>query len=217
MSKRAQQRWIPESTSVPLAIRAREAMQHGNFKDAIKLLKQLVRQEPTVEARNSLDEAYAQRARELAAKGMFEEAEIVLGNTAGANGAVRDPLLYLQCLIKRGQPHKAAEHSLIYVGTDKMQEPKFAELAAALLVSAPLRLDRPTDSQSERARWMEHAIDARQVLAAWVEGKPHADIDQLLSRIPMRSAFRALRLIVKALMTAPDDPERAAGLLNAIP
>ena len=63
MSKRAQQRWIPESTPVPLAIRAREAMQQGNFKDAIKLLKQLIRQEPTVEARNALDEAYAQRAR----------------------------------------------------------------------------------------------------------------------------------------------------------
>jgi cellulose synthase operon protein C len=217
MSKRAQQRWILESTPVPIAIRAREAMQQGNFKDAIKLLKQLVRQEPTVEARNALDEAYAKRARELAAKGMFEEAEIVLGNTAGANGAVRDPLLYLQCLIKRGQHHKAAEHSLIYVGTDQMQEPKLAELAAALLVSAPLRLDRPADSQSERARWMEHAIAARQVLAAWIEGKPHADIDQLLSRIPMRSAFKALRLIVKALMTAPDDPERAAGLLDAIP
>lgn len=217
MSKRAQQDRVPEGPHVPLATRAREAVQQADFKEAIKLYKQLIKQEPGAEARDGLEEAYAGRARQLAAKGMFEEAQIVLGNTVAANGTVRDPLLYLHCLINRGQQHKAAEHALIYVGTDQIQAPKFAELVAALLVSAPLRLDRSADSQSDRAKWIEHAIAARQILAAWTEGKPHADIDQLLSRIPLRSPFKALRLIVKALITAPDDPERARGLLNAIP
>jgi cellulose synthase operon protein C len=191
-------------------------MERADFKEAVRLYKQLVKQEAGAEARDGLAEAYAGRARELAAKGMFEEAQIVLGNTIAADGTIRDPLLYLQCLINRGQQHKAAEHALIYIGTDKIQAPKFAELVAALLVSAPLRLDRPADSQSERAKWIEHAIAARQILAAWIEGRPPADIDQLLSRVPLRSVFKPLRLIVKALITAPEDPERASGLLNAI-
>ena len=56
-----------------------------------------------------LAEAYAERARTLAAKGMFEEAEIALSKAAGPDGTIRDPLLYVQCLVKRGQVHKAAE------------------------------------------------------------------------------------------------------------
>jgi hypothetical protein len=130
-------------------------MEGADFKEAVRLYKQLVKQEAGAEARDGLAEAYAGRARELAAKGMFEEAQIVLSNTIAADGTIRDPLLYLQCLINRGQQHKAAEHALIYIGTDKIQAPKFAELVAALLVSAPLRLDRPADSQSERAKWIE--------------------------------------------------------------
>lgn len=194
-------------------------MQLGDFKQAIELLKRLVKQDARPEWQDALGEAYAGRARALAAKGLFEEAEVALVKSAAPDGAVRDLLLYAQCLVKRGQLHKAADHAVKYVATDKVPPaiaPRLAELAAALSLAVPVALDASADPQSERGKWFEHAAAARQILAAWSEGKPAQEIDLLLGRIPLRSAFKALRLIVKSLITAPDDPARARQLLEGV-
>src|SRR5262249_38572782 len=130
-----------------------------------------------------------------------------------------NPLLYVHCLVKRGQQQKAAEHALKYVGTGKLatdQAARLGEVAAALSLAAPCRLETPPDPHSERGKWLEQATAARQAMAAWLEGKPHEDIDRLLSRISLRSDFSALRLILKALITAPLDPDRARHLMVAI-
>jgi hypothetical protein len=73
----------------------------------------------------------------------------------------------------------------------------------------------PADQQSEGGKWIEHATVAQQSLTAWIEGKPPQEIDLLLSRIPLRSAFRGLRLSLKSLMTAPKDPAEVKGLPNS--
>jgi tetratricopeptide (TPR) repeat protein len=65
-----------EASPSPLASRAAEAMRLGDFKHAIDLFRRLVKQDGRKEWRDALAEAYAGRARILAAKGMFEEAEI---------------------------------------------------------------------------------------------------------------------------------------------
>jgi tetratricopeptide (TPR) repeat protein len=209
-----------EASPSPLASRAAEAMRLGDFKHAIDLFRRLVKQDGRQEWRNALAEAYAGRARILAAKGMFEEAEIALSKTAAPDGTIRDPLLYMKCLVKRGQTQKATELAVRYVGNDKVPAataPQLAELAAALWLTAPVPLVLPVDRQSEGGKWVEHAAAAQQSLTAWIEGKPLKEIDQLLSRIPLRSPFRALRLILKSLITAPDDPARARHLLDGIP
>jgi len=211
---------FPEATVTPHATRAMEAMRLGNFRDAVKLFKQLLKQESRPEWSEGLAQAYAARASQLAAKGMFEEAQILLDNTAAPDGTVRDPLLYVQCLIKRGQHQKAAEHALKYVGTSKApasQVSRLGEVTAALSLAASIRWDGTTDQQSERGRWFEQASAAQQALAAWLEGKPHEEIDRLLARISLRSDFKALRLILKALISAAGDPDRARQLMDAIP
>ena len=195
-------------------------MRAGDFKQAIDLFKRLLKQDARTEWRDALAEAYAGRARTLAAKGMFEEAEIALSKAAAADGAVQDPLLYVQCLVKRGQVQKAAELAVKYVVNDKVPAataPQLAELAAALWLVAPVPLAPPANQQSEGGKWVEHAAAAQQSLAAWIEGKPPQEIDLLLSRIPLRSAFRGLRLSLKSLLTAPSDPARARQLLDGIP
>ena len=220
MSNLLRQSSFQEASVPPLAVKATEALRLGDFKQAIDLFKRLVKQEARPEWRDALAEAYAGRARILAAKGMFEEAEIALSKTAAPDGTVQDPLLYVQCLVKRSQLHKAAELAVKYVGNDKVPAaaaPKFAELAAGLWLVAPVPLSPPADQKSEAGKWVEHAAAAQQSLTAWIEGKPPQEIDQLLSRIPLRSAFRALRLILKSLMIAADDPARARQLLDGIP
>ena len=195
-------------------------MRVGDFKLAIDLFKRLVKQDARTEWRDALAEAYAGRARSLAAKGLFEEAETALSKTAAPDGTVLDPLLYVQCLVKRGRMHKAAELAVKYVVNDKVPAataPQLAELAAALWLVAPVPLAPPANQQSKGGKWVEHAAAAQQSLTAWIEGKPPQEIDLLLSRIPLRSAFRGLRLSLKSLMTAPNDPARARQLLDGIP
>jgi cellulose synthase operon protein C len=204
----------------PLAVKATQALRLGDFKQAIELFKRLVKQDARPELRDALVEAYAGRARFLAAKGMFEEAETALNKAAAPDGTVPDPLLYVQCLVKRGQVNKAAGLAVKYIGNEKLPAsaaPRLAELAAALWLAAPIPLAPPADQKSEAGKWVEHAAAAQQSLTAWIEGKPPQEIDQFLSRIPLRSAFRALRLILKSILTAPDDPARARQLLDGVP
>jgi tetratricopeptide (TPR) repeat protein len=202
-----------------LAAKASEAMGLGDFKEAIELLKRLVKQDPLPRWRDMLADAYAGRARSLAARGMFDEAETALNKTAAADGTVREPLLYVQCLAKRGQLGKAFQHAVKYIGTDKVpaaSAARMAELTAALWLVAPIRVDAQADPSSELGQWAQSAAAAQQSLAAWVEGKPAHEIEPLLSQIPMRSAFRPLRLILKSLITALTDPARARQLLDGI-
>lgn len=192
---------------------AAEALRRSDFKLAIKLFKQLLKQDPPrPELRHALYEAYAGRARALAAKGMFEEAETALAKAA-ADGGNPDPLLYVQCLIKRGKLQRAAEMAVSEAG--QVTDPALAELAAALWLAAPFPL-APADGDAEAGRWAAHALAARDGLAAWIDGRPPPEVEELVSRIPLRSAFRAVRLILKAVMTARDDAARARELLAGI-
>ena len=209
-----------EASPSPLASRGAEALRLGDFKQAIELFRRLVKQDGRPEWRVALADAYAGRARILAAKGMFEEAEVALSKTAAPDGMVRDPLLYVKCLVKLGRAQKAAEFAVRCIGNHQVpaaSASQLAELAAALWLTTPARLALPVDRQSEKDKWGEHAATAQQSLTAWIEGKPPQEIDQLLSRIPLRSPFRALRLILKSLISAPDDPARARQLLDGIP
>jgi tetratricopeptide (TPR) repeat protein len=86
MSNHLRQGSLLEVSAPPLASRASEAMRVGDFKQAIDLFKRLVKQDARTEWRDGLAEAYARRARTLAAKGMFEEAETALSKTAGPTG-----------------------------------------------------------------------------------------------------------------------------------
>lgn len=202
-----------------LPMRAAGALQDGRFKDAIELFKPLVRQDPRPEWKHALADAYCGRARALAAKGMFKEAVMVLENTLTQAGLLREPTLYVTCLIRDGQQPKAAAYLLHCVASGAVpagQRAAFEDLTAALLVAvpqlpAPTRLDAP-----EAARWRELAGASREALAAWVDGAPAAEVDRHLQRISLRSAFRPVRLLLKCLITRPPDPERTRRLLETI-
>ncbi len=210
----------PPASMATLPARAAEALQQGRFKDAIELFKPLVRQDPRPEWKGALADAYCGRARALAAKGMFKEAAMVLENTLTQAGTLRDPHLYVTCLIREGQQPKAAAYLLHSVAGGALpagqQQAALEELTAALLVAVPLLPAPARPDPPDAARWRELAVASRAALAAWVDGAPTAEVDRHLQRISLRSAFRPIRLLLKCLVTFPPDPERTRRLLETI-
>lgn len=199
-----------------LACRGTEALRQERFKEAIELFKQVIRQEPRPEWKEALADAWRGRARDLAAKGMFKEAAMVLENTIAAGGPVRDPSLYVTCLIRDGQQPKAAAYLLSHLGAPEAQHDDLEPVAAALLVVVP-RLPDPTPGTTpEQARWRELAVAARAALAAWCDGAPAEEVKRCLNAISLRSAFRPFRLLLNSLITAPADADRTRQMMETI-
>jgi len=209
--------------SVPtdvLAARAAEALEQERFKEAIELFKLLTRQEPRPEWKQSLAAAYHGRARVMAAKKMFKEAAMVLENTIAADGTVRDPRLYLTCLLRDGQQPKAAAYLLRCCGSDgavpAAERAPLEDLAAALLIAVPQLPDAPRAAPAGSPRWRDMAAASRQALAAWINGASAEEIEQHLNRISLRSAFRPIRLLLGSLIGESGDDERTRQLLETI-
>lgn len=218
----------PTASIETLQARASEALRQQRFKKAADLFKLLVRQDPRPEWKQGLAEAYEGRAHVLAAKGMLKEAAMVLENTLAADGTLLDPLFYLNCLIRDGQQQKAATHALLYVGHENTlpaEARSFLEdLTAALLMVVPVRpapaqpgASAPAGPAAERNRWLEAAAAACAALETWVGSRPVAEVESLLGRISLRSRFRPVRLLLKALLDGPQEAERSRRLLEAIP
>lgn len=199
-----------------LAERGAESMRLGRFKDAIEAFKQLARLEPQPEWRQRLADAYAGRARALADKGMFKEAAIVLENTLTPDGMIREPALYLDCLIRQGQHQKATRTAFRYLSAagESSETRRVADLAAALSLAAPAPTEaaKPGDNG-----WAGLARTAQAALGAWAQNKPTDQLEALLARIPLRSPFGPLRLVLKSLIAPPDALEKAFGLLRMVP
>ena len=210
----------PPVPALALAARGAEALQQQRFKEAVELFKLAVRQDPRPEWKQSLADAYHGRARTLAAKGMCKEAAMVLENTRAPDGTLRDPLLYLTCLIRDGQQPKAAAQALVQVGRDSLLpaagQAALEELSAALLVAVPQRPEPAGGAASERTRWLELAAASRDALAAWSAGAPAERLEQQLNRISLRSPFRPVRLLLQALAGGPQEAERSRRLLETI-
>ena len=159
-------RKLPSAASADgLAAQAEEALRLGRFKEAIELYKQLLKQEPRPDWRDGLATAYVGRAKALFAKGLFKEAEIVLGNAIALDGAVREPLFLLSCLIRQGQIHKALAQALKYIGSDALEPSQgrlLSELTAALFLARPLPLAAVDGDPPARVEWIAAANAARE-------------------------------------------------------
>ena len=208
-------RQAPGHTAPPavLAEQGLDALRRERFKEAVELFKQAIRVEPRPDWKDSLADAYQGRACGLARKGMFKEAAMVLENTMQAEGTVRDPSLYVSCLIRDSQQQKAAAYLLNH----PPEEETLAALAAALLLSVPRLPDLATAATPEQRRWHTTAMASRTALAAWCNGVPASEIDHQLNVISLRSAFRPVRLLLKTLITPMDDADRTRRVLETIP
>ena len=201
-----------------LEAQAAQALRLSRFKEAIELHKQLLKMEGRQEWRDALAAAYVGRAKALSAKGLFKEAEIVLGNAVALDGAVKEPLFLLSCLVRQGQIHKALALALKYIGNDEVEPSQarlLSELTAALFLARPVPLAAAEGDPPARVEWFAAANAAREALAALTAQKPAIEIEPLIANVPARSAFGPVRLIIKSLLT--DDPAKARRLLDGVP
>ena len=90
---------------------------------------------------------------------------------------------------------------------------RVAELAAALALAVPARPETPAAALRRSTRGRAHGRH----FTAWLQGKPSDEVDHLLARIPLRSPFGPLRLILKSLITPAEAAGKARGLLAMIP
>jgi cellulose synthase operon protein C len=218
MAKQNPRKLPSEASADVLAARAEEALRLCSFKEAIELYKQLLKQEARPEWRDALAAGYVGRAKALSAKGLFKEAEVVLGNAVALDGAVREPLFLLSCLIRQGQIQKALAQALKYIGIDALapgQGRLLSDLTAALYLARPVPLAAGDGDPPARVEWIAAANAALEALAALTAQKPADEIELLLANIPARSPFGPVRLIVKSLLT--EDPAKARRLLDGMP
>ncbi len=217
MNKSASRRHVFSLSSDALAERGAEALRLGRFKDATDIFKQLARQDLRLEWRQRLGDAYAGRARVLAEKGMFKEAAIVLENTLAADGTIREPLLYLSCLIRQGQHQKALRTARASMA--RLPAPdaaRCADMAAALSLALPAPTAPEAGPPGGTIR-AEQTRAAREAIRAWLQGSPADEVDRLLGGIALRSPLGAVRLILKSLIAARDTVTKARALLAMVP
>jgi tetratricopeptide (TPR) repeat protein len=209
---------FPAAPVEVLADRGREALRVGRFKEAMEVFKQLARQDGRPEWTERLADAYAGRAHALAEKGMFKEAAMVLENTRTTAGMVREPVLYLTSLVHQGQYQKAHQAALHHIDRVPAAETnRVAGMAAVLSLVVPMLAEAQGAKPPGGTPWLGQCCAARAALDAWLQGKPYDEVEHLLSRIPLRSSFGPLRLILKSLVTPSDAQGKALGLLAMVP
>jgi tetratricopeptide (TPR) repeat protein len=217
MNKIASRRSVFAPAPDVLADRGAQALRLGRFKDATDIFKQLIREDPRPEWTQRLGDAYAGRARTLAEKNMVKEAAIVLENTLAADGTIREPLLYVSCLIRQGQHQKAQRAALSNIARLPAHDAaRLADFAAALSLAVPAPAAPDANAPGGKT-WTEQSRAARAALEAWVQDSPPGDIDRLLGSIALRSPFGPVRLILKSLISPPDTAAKARALLAMVP
>ncbi|MBF0460461.1 MAG: hypothetical protein HQL87_03615 [Magnetococcales bacterium] len=209
----------PAVISIPTLVeRGQRFLAAGQWREAVENYKQLLKQDPTGGWAPLLAQAYAGRADELAGKAMFKEALILLDNADRLGATPGGNPLRLTCLAATGRIPQAIS---LYLQTESLlktahpdQFPLWQEYVAVLLLTdAGATVAVPADSS-----WQEPVRVARQALAALCQ--PGADPSSLadpLRQITVRSPFKTLRLILKALLVVRTEPDKAREWVATIP
>lgn len=226
MSKKPRRRTVRgESSAVDVSPegiehKAREDLAAGRYRDAVEGFKQLLKQDPLTDRRAALAEAYAGRARELAAKDMLKEALAIWENRSSLGDAPGfdpgfDPdwaalLLRMgrfDAIVRHFRDEPAGRRAAGQGERDRWRP----YLAAAFLAGETTLAERlPADEPV-----VLHGAAARAALVAHCAGDEDG-LQAALAAIPFRSPYRDFVQILKALQRLPSAPEEAASLLARV-
>ncbi|MDM8560332.1 hypothetical protein [Candidatus Parabeggiatoa sp. HSG14] len=185
-----------------------------HYKEAIDAYKQLLKKEQREEWQVALTNAYLERAKVLANKGMYKEAAVLWENRANL---CKDKKLfdqYILWLIQGGHHIKATR--LFTDSAEQLPEEIKRQLQAqfgALLVAG---YQEVAEGFSEDAPFLKQYVQIEEALKSYYQGDDKAT-EEALKKIPFRSPYRDFRTILKALLIINSEPNTAHQLLNKVP
>jgi tetratricopeptide (TPR) repeat protein len=126
-----------QTSPPPSPALAQKALRSGHYREAVAQFKGLLKNEPKAEWREGLAAAYADRARELEAKGMLKEALAIWENRRQLHPS--DPLAteHVTLLLRLGQVEQAGPG--LWAGPGNPGSPGGGGFARALRRPAPGR------------------------------------------------------------------------------
>lgn len=203
-------RITPPPASVPeLEATAHHQARLQDYKGAIASLKELLKRERRRDWEERLAAAYLARARQLAQKGMYQEAAILWRNQADLHPGLPASAEYLGWLLQGGQWARLGEALGSAVALGESREGRRLLEAVALLA-----LDRP---ELREALPAGHPIVAqapllRQAVEAYAAGRDEV-LAESLRDIASRSPYRNLRVLLRGLSLLESDPAAGAASL----
>ncbi|MBF0270594.1 MAG: hypothetical protein HQL98_00770 [Magnetococcales bacterium] len=164
------------------------------------------------------NESTLDRAREIAAKGMFKEA-LLLWERASRQGNATPlhPATPLVWMINARQYPRGARHFMTHESVLRYDHPALWSLTRELFAAAALTADPESRLLPpwNLPPW-HHATTLHQAMQALKQGE-ELMVQTLLTPIGVDSPFLACRRVMESLMISTQAPERILGLLAEIP
>ncbi len=214
--KKSKRRQRTTSLSPEHLLRQAEAhFANARYREAIEVYKRLLKLEPQPQWQEALANAYLARGRELAAKGMHKEAAALWENMAHLCDTREGLDEYFTWLIRAGRQLRAAKLFAEAEATFQQSEAgrQVASLLAGLLLTGH---DELQETPLTNERLQEHYELMKTAVSAYCQGDD-ASFQEKLKRIPFRSPYKDLRLVLQALTLLEIDPDGAKTLLDKVP
>ncbi|CCE22384.1 hypothetical protein [Methylotuvimicrobium alcaliphilum] len=213
--KKASQKAPSAAPDASLEKNASSHFSAGRYKNAAEIYKNLLKHSDNPDWRKKLAECYLQRALNMAEKGMPKEAAVLWENySEWAEPPLAALEAYILWLLSVKNTEKAFAR-LDRIDAEQLDKnhPELAVWLGFLLVCEYPGIEAhiPHDSAV-----MLHWQTVREALEAYRSNRLD-HIDELLKKLPFRSAFRDLRSLLKAQLSLPASIEQAHTLLSKIP
>ncbi|MCD2450121.1 hypothetical protein GO003_006955 [Methylicorpusculum oleiharenae] len=185
------------------------------FKEASDLYKELLKHSDNVYWRQQLAQCYLQRALSFAVKGQIKEAVILWENYA----ELAEPPLanfddYIVWLLSTKNIKKAL--AAIALLTKEQLDQQYPGLAVWLGFLCLADQPEIAEQLPQDSVFISHLGLIREALKACRENNSE-QLNDILKKLPFRSAFRDLRPLLKVLMSIPSSIEQARELLYRLP
>lgn len=192
--------------------KANEDLDAGRYRDAITGFKELLKQEPRPDWRKALGDAYAGRARELAAKEMLKEALVMWNNRAslGLDESMHPD--HAALLMRIGEADLVLT---LFADGDALASADREQLRPLLAAQAIAGNDRIESTLADDDPILRHLNAARTALTAYCSGDDET-LKAALAEIPFRSPYRDWVQLLKALQQIADRPKEASATLARI-
>jgi len=207
-------RTVTVITSESLEKQAQKKLNSGKYKGASELYKKLVQLSDNEQWHQPLAYCYVQRARALAAKGMFKEAVVLWDNHCQYAQTPYDAYdQYIIWLIL--SENKVAIQKKLQQLSAQQLDKDYPELASLLGLLTLTESPEMINYLPQESAFVVHFHLMQTGLQAY-ENEDEARLTEVLKQIPYRSAFRDLRSLLQVLLVLPSSESHAQVALAKI-